>query len=202
MRIIAVSGPLGVQLDTFVTPLILTLSEKSQKRIVHISEKAYGVNFLKTVFSEEKPDRLKPNHSSLISAINESTADIVIVSGHFLFTDEDLRKLLNIKIFLECDQDTCLAQIINEQGEAQLDQTLTRYIKFVKPENDENINPAQKYADLVILKSVQTDTAVQANYKRIHDLLGSHAEHLPFFAKKTELNVGASATAVPKSPTS
>lgn len=160
MRVIAICGPIGMKLSSFVTGLIPTLP--CTKKLSCFDEKDYG------------------SSAELVSAIETSTADIVIVSGHELFAEAELRDLLNVKIFLECAQDTCLIQFIQENlaaEEQDVSELLKKYIKFIKPKNDEVINPSKKHADAVI------PYGMQPNYAGIYDLLRSHAKYLPFFAK-------------------
>lgn len=143
MRIIAICGPFGAPLDQFVEEI--SSQEQfalpmQQKNLVILSEKDYGT------------DTYAPDHASLCAAIDATPAAVVIVTGHFLFTNAILRDLFNLKIFLECSGDTCLVQDLKaKQGDstATMLDKLQDYEKHMKP-NNAKINLSIDFADMVV----------------------------------------------------
>ncbi|MGE0560944.1 MAG: uridine kinase [Flavobacteriales bacterium] len=79
--------------------------------------------------------------------------EILIVEGILIFTNEQLRKLCDIKIFVHTDSDLRLIRRIkrdiNERGR-DLEEVLNRYEKTLKPMHNQFIEPTMKYADLII----------------------------------------------------
>lgn len=79
--------------------------------------------------------------------------EILIVEGILIFTNEALRKLCDIKIFVHTDADLRLIRRIkrdiNERGR-DLEEVLNRYEKTLKPMHNQFIEPTMKYADLII----------------------------------------------------
>jgi uridine kinase len=78
---------------------------------------------------------------------------VVIVEGILIFTNEELRKLLDIKIFVWADADDRLERVIKrdilERGRS-VEIVLERYQKTVKPMHLQFIEPSMRYADLII----------------------------------------------------
>jgi len=78
---------------------------------------------------------------------------VVIVEGILIFTNEELRKLFDIKVFVYADADDRLERVIKrdilERGRS-VDKVLERYQKSVKPMHLQFIEPSMRYADLII----------------------------------------------------
>ncbi len=78
---------------------------------------------------------------------------VVIVEGILIFTSKELRKLMDIKIFVDADADDRLGRVICrdivERGR-DVQAVLDRYQKVVKPMHLQFIEPSKRYADLII----------------------------------------------------
>ncbi|MBI4946136.1 MAG: uridine kinase [Bacteroidetes bacterium] len=78
---------------------------------------------------------------------------VVIVEGILILTDKELRKHLDIKVFVDADADDRLARVINrdiiERGRS-VNTVLNRYDKTVKPMHLQFIEPSKRYADIII----------------------------------------------------
>jgi uridine kinase len=78
---------------------------------------------------------------------------VVIIEGILVLTNEELRKRLDIIVYVDADADDRLMRIIKrdmlERGRA-LDQALTHYDKFVKPMHLQFIEPTKRYANIII----------------------------------------------------
>jgi uridine kinase len=78
---------------------------------------------------------------------------VVIVEGILIFTNEELRKLFDIKVFVYADADDRLDRVIKrdilERGRS-VTIVLERYQKTVKPMHLQFIEPSMRYADLII----------------------------------------------------
>lgn len=80
-------------------------------------------------------------------------AEVIIVEGILVLTNEELRKRMDIKIFVDTDSDDRLARIIRRDTEERGRTTaavLRHYEKFVKPMHQFFIEPTKKYADLIL----------------------------------------------------
>ena len=94
----------------------------------------------------------KENKKSNIKTKIES-CPIIIIEGIFGFYDSRIRNLIDLKIFIDTDPDIRLSRIIyrdiNERGR-DLQTSIQRYHRFVKPGFEEFVAPTKRYADIVI----------------------------------------------------
>ena len=78
---------------------------------------------------------------------------VIIVEGILIFENEDLRKLMDIKIFVDADADIRICRRIkrdvNKRGRS-LESVITQYQETVKPMHEKYVEPSKKYADIVV----------------------------------------------------
>ena len=78
---------------------------------------------------------------------------VILAEGIMIFADEDLRKLMDIKIFVDTDADIRICRRIkrdvNKRGRT-LESVITQYQKTVKPMHEKYVEPSKKYADIVV----------------------------------------------------
>ena len=78
---------------------------------------------------------------------------VIIVEGILIFTDEALRELMDIRIFVDTDADVRLCRRIkrdvNKRGRS-LESVLTQYQETVKPMHEKYVEPSKKYANLIV----------------------------------------------------
>ncbi len=95
---------------------------------------------------------------------------VVIVEGILILTNEKLRDLIDIKIFVATDSDDRLMRIIRrdvqERGRNYND-ALTHYEKFVKPMHQQFIEPTKLYADVIIPQGGKNKVAIDMVASRI-----------------------------------
>jgi len=80
-------------------------------------------------------------------------SNVIIVEGILILTNAELRKRLDIMVFVDADNDDRLMRIIKrdmmERGRS-LDQVLSHYDAFVKPMHLQFIEPTKRYANIII----------------------------------------------------
>ena len=78
---------------------------------------------------------------------------VIIVEGILIFENEQLRNLMDIRIFVDTDADVRLCRRIkrdvNKRGRT-LESVLNQYLQTVKPMHERYVEPSKKYADLVV----------------------------------------------------
>jgi uridine kinase len=78
---------------------------------------------------------------------------VIIVEGILIFTDTELRDMIDLKVFVDTEADERIIRIIqrdvNERGRG-LDKSIRHYEKFVKPMHETFIEPSKKFADIII----------------------------------------------------
>jgi uridine kinase len=80
-------------------------------------------------------------------------ARVVLVEGILILTDPELRKMMDIKVFVDADADDRLGRVIQrdivERGRSVF-KVLERYHDTVKPSHLQFIEPSKRYADIII----------------------------------------------------
>lgn len=77
----------------------------------------------------------------------------IIVEGILIFSDPALRRLLDVKVFVDADDDTRfirrLQRDISERGRT-VNSVIDQYLGTVKPMHLEFVEPSKRYADVII----------------------------------------------------
>lgn len=88
---------------------------------------------------------------------------VVIVEGIMILTDEKLRGMIDIKVFVDADADDRLARVIKrdiiERGRS-IDKVLERYEKTVKPMHLQFIEPSKRFADIIVPQGGNNKVAI------------------------------------------
>ena len=104
-------------------------------------------------------------------------ADVIIIEGILIFTDPKLRKLMDIRIFVDADDDDRLMRVIRrdiaERGKT-VDWVIERYTKTVKPMYHQFIEPSKRYADIIIPQGGHNKVAVGMISATIEKALGQN----------------------------
>ena len=77
----------------------------------------------------------------------------IIVEGILIFSDKALRELMDVKVFVDADDDTRfirrLQRDISERGRT-VPSVIEQYLGTVKPMHLEFVEPSKRYADIII----------------------------------------------------
>ena len=102
-------------------------------------------------------------------------ADIIIVEGILIFTCARLREQLDIKLFVDADDDDRVMRVISrdilERGKT-VDWVIERYTKTVKPMYLQFIEPSKRYADVIIPQGGHNKVAIDIISATIEKSLG------------------------------
>ena len=92
-----------------------------------------------------------------------SPKSVLIVEGILVLSNASLRKLLDIKAFVDCDSDLRLSRVIRrdiiERGR-DVQQVLTRYEETVRPSHLQFIEPTKRFADIIIPQGGNNTVAI------------------------------------------
>ncbi len=95
---------------------------------------------------------------------------VIILEGLFTLLDEELRDLLDIKLYVLEDSDICfirrLLRDTKERGRT-IESVIEQYTKTVKPMQEKFVEPTKKYADLIVLRAKENDIAIKMIIDRI-----------------------------------
>ena len=85
--------------------------------------------------------------------VHVNPCDVVLVEGILVFSDNRLRNMFDIKVFVDADGDDRLIRVISrdciERGRTP-QMVIDRYERVLKPMHIQHIEPAKRYADLIV----------------------------------------------------
>lgn len=100
---------------------------------------------------------------SKTETVTVAPADVIIVEGILIFTCPKLRNQMDIKIFVDADDDDRLMRVmardISERGK-DVHWVIERYSLTVKPMYLQFIEPSKRYADVIIPQGGHNKVAV------------------------------------------
>ena len=124
--------------------------------VKHVAELRNGRQVNQPIYSYLTCTRAK-------ETITISPKDIVIIEGILVFTNQKLRELMDIKVFVDADADDRLARVISrdiiERGRS-VNKVLERYEKTVKPMHLQFIEPTKRYADIIVPQGGNNSVAI------------------------------------------
>ncbi|MBP5419876.1 MAG: uridine kinase [Bacteroidales bacterium] len=101
--------------------------------------------------------------SRLPETIHVEPADVIIIEGILILTDEKLRNMMDLKIFVDADSDDRLARVIirdmAERGRTA-EAVLKRYAETLKPMHEQFIEPTKRYADIIVPQGGHNQKAI------------------------------------------
>ena len=87
----------------------------------------------------------------------------IIVEGILIYTDAALRRLMDVKVFVDTDDDTRfirrLQRDISERGRT-VQSVIDQYLSTVKPMHLEFVEPSKRYADIILPQGGHNAVAV------------------------------------------
>ena len=99
---------------------------------------------------------------------------VIIVEGILVLTNPELRKMMDLKVFVDADADDRLIRVINrdiiERGRS-VNKVMERYECTVKPMHLQFIEPSKRFADLIIPQGGNNHVAIDILTKYIENKL-------------------------------
>ena len=87
----------------------------------------------------------------------------IIVEGILIFADAELRRLMDVKVFVDTDDDTRfirrLQRDLNERGRT-VQSVIDQYLGTVKPMHLEFVEPSKRYADIIVPQGGHNTVAI------------------------------------------
>jgi uridine kinase len=103
----------------------------------------------------------------------------IIVEGILILADAALRQRMDVKVFVDTDDDTRfirrLQRDVKERGRT-LDSVIEQYLGTVKPMHLEFVEPSKRYADLIVPLGGHNTVAVDLLLSMIRSLTGTTPE--------------------------
>jgi uridine kinase len=99
---------------------------------------------------------------------------VIVLEGILIFVDEELRDMMDIKLFIDADPDIRLVRRIErdvrERGRA-IETILRQYQMTVRPMHLQFVEPSKRYADLIVPEGGHNRVAIDLMKVKIKDLL-------------------------------
>ena len=99
---------------------------------------------------------------------------VVILEGILVLAEEPLRRLMDIKLFIDTDADVRLLRRlqrdIQDRGRS-FDSVQRQYLESVRPMHLEFVEPSKRYADLIIPEGAENEVALEAVVARVRAML-------------------------------
>ena len=101
---------------------------------------------------------------------------VIIIEGILVLTNPELRKMMDLKVFVDADADDRLIRVINrdiiERGRS-VNKVMERYECTVKPMHVQFIEPSKRFADLIIPQGGNNHIAIDILTKYIENKLNN-----------------------------
>lgn len=108
--------------------------------------------------------------------IHVAPREVIVVEGILVLTDKVLRDMMDVKVFVDADDDERLIRVIHrdciERGRTP-QMVIDRYQEMLKPMHELYIAPSKRYADLIVPQGGHNRVAIKLLTDYIRSLLPS-----------------------------
>jgi uridine kinase len=99
---------------------------------------------------------------------------VVLLEGILILAEEPLRRLMDIKLFIDTDSDVRilrrLRRDLTERGRV-FESVEKQYLTSVRPMHLEFVEPSKRYADLIVPEGTENEVALEAVVARVGAML-------------------------------
>lgn len=137
--------------------------------ITHLSDLLNGKSIMKPIYNFE-------THNRKEETIEVAPKDIIILEGILILFEKEIRDLLDIKIFVDTDSDVRIIRRIqrdiNDRGRT-LDSVIDQYMETVRPAHLQFVEPAKRYADIIIPEGGYNRVAIDIIVAKINEIINN-----------------------------
>lgn len=113
-------------------------------------------------------------HTRSDKTVHINPADIIILEGILVLFNEEIRNLMDIKVYVDTDDDIRfirrLERDMKERGRS-LDSVINQYLTTVKPMYHQFIEPTKRYADIIIPEGGENNVAIDMLTTKVRSVL-------------------------------
>jgi uridine kinase len=157
------------------------LSPEDQAAINYDHPDAFDTSLLVQDVRDLKRGRPVPqltyDHSSYARRVLPdplTPAPVILLEGILILTEEPLRRLMDIKLFIDCDADVRilrrLRRDLKERGRSY-DSVEKQYLESVRPMHLEFVEPSKRWADVIIPEGGENLVALEMVIAQVEKLL-------------------------------
>ncbi|MGM9753752.1 MAG: uridine kinase [Candidatus Cryptobacteroides sp.] len=116
---------------------------------------------------------------SKTETVRVEPADVIIIEGILIFSCPELREQMDIKLFVDADDDDRLMRVmardISERGK-DVHWVIERYSRTVKPMYLQFIEPSKRYADVIIPQGGHNKVAIEVITATVEKFLNDNKQ--------------------------
>jgi len=135
--------------------------------VAHLQALASGVAI-------DKPTYDFAHHTRAEATVRVEPRDVILVDGILLFADARLRRLFDIKIFVDVPDDVRfirrLQRDVAERGRS-MESVISQYLTTVRPMHLEFVEPSKRHADVILPEGGHNRIGVEMLQARVRDEL-------------------------------
>lgn len=113
-------------------------------------------------------------HTRSAEVVAIEPCQIIMVEGILIFWEAKLRKMFDMKVFVETDSDICfirrLTRDIEERGRT-VKSVVNQYLTTVRPSYIDFVEPSKRFADVIIPEGGKNTVALDMVIARLQGLL-------------------------------
>ena len=113
-------------------------------------------------------------HNRAEETLKVEPSKVIIVDGILIFENEELRDIMDIKVYVDTDADVRLARRIlrdvRERGRS-MESVISQYTTTVKPMHEQFVEPSKRYADVIIPEGGFNSVAVSMLIQNIRSII-------------------------------
>lgn len=122
----------------------------------------------------EKPIYDFSIHNRLKDTVRMEPKDIIILEGILILQEPEIRKMLDIKIYVDTDPDVRIirriTRDIKERGRTY-ESVINQYLNVVRPMHMQFVEPSKRYADIIIPEGGFNSVAVDIIVAKINSII-------------------------------
>lgn len=135
--------------------------------IEHLKDLMHYKSIQKPVYDYEA-------HTRSEEVVHQDPKEVIILEGILILEDERLRDLMDIKVYVDTEDDIRIIRRIKRDIEDRgrsLDSVIDQYLSVVKPMHSQFIEPTKKYADIIIPEGGKNQVAIDLLTTKVRSIL-------------------------------
>ena len=122
----------------------------------------------------EKPVYDYVAHTRSTETVIQEPKEVIILEGILILEDRRLRDLMDIKVYVDTDDDIRIIRRIKRDMEERgrtLDSVIEQYLTVVKPMYHQFIEPTKRYADIIVPEGGENHVAIDLINTKVDSIL-------------------------------
>jgi uridine kinase len=125
--------------------------------------------------SIEQPIYDYVTHSRKPETLHVEPRPVILIEGILVFVNSDMRRLMDMKIFVDCDADIRfirrLDRDVHERGRS-VESIIAQYTTTVRPMHLQFVEPSKRYADIIIPEGGHNEIGIDLIIGKVRSILG------------------------------